>query len=109
MTMKARNLLFSALLIVTLSAKVSAVDSTAQSQDQAYREYIETYRKSQADYQKDRQIRTIVSVVLVAGLIALIAFGAIPAVRRSRETLEISRQQQKTLEEIRDLLKKHDT
>lgn len=69
MIMKPRYLLFSILLAATSSLTVSAADSAVQSQDQAYREYLETYRKAEADHQKDSQARTIVLVAVVAGLI----------------------------------------
>ena len=104
--MKLPNLWFSALLVSTLSVTAVAADATPQSQDQAYREYLETYRQNQEDNRKNSQVHTIVSVLLIAGLVV---FGLIPTLRKSREMLEIAKQQQKTLEEIRDLLKKRDT
>jgi hypothetical protein len=61
------------------------------------------YRDSEATYYRNVKLY----LVVVAGLFGgFIGFGFLPLARRSRESLELSKKQQKTLEEIRDLLKK---
>ena len=86
-------------MVMALPSPAFAADSASESRAQAYLEY----NKSQAAYRRENQIRTVVLLVVVAGLVA---FVIIPARRNSKRALEISEQQQQTLEEIRDLLKK---
>ena len=101
--MKRRNLLLGALLAATLTVTATGMDSASKSQDQAYREYLETYREATAARRKDYQVHTAVMLAIVAGLIG---FAIIPALRVAKRGLEINERQQKTMEEIRDLLKK---
>jgi large-conductance mechanosensitive channel len=91
-------------MFLMLAVTASAVDSTRESQNQAYRDYLETYRGSNAAYRRDKYILTLVDVAILAGLII---FVLVPARRALRTSLEKSKQQQKILEEIRDLLKKN--
>ena len=101
MIMKPRNLCLAGLLFVTLVVRASAADPTPKSQD-AYRDYLETYRKTEEAYSRSAQIRIVVLLTTLAGVIV---FVVVPASRRARAALEISERQQKTLEEIRDLLR----
>lgn len=104
--MKPPKLLLIAFLVATFAVAAFAADTTSESQDQAYREYLETYRKTeaayQAAYQRDAKIRNVVALAVFAGLIV---FVMVPLRRASKRALELNEQQQKTLEEIRDLLK----
>jgi large-conductance mechanosensitive channel len=81
----------------------SAADSNSLSRDQAYHEYLKAYTQSEATSRRDNRILMVVWVTVIAGVIV---FGVIPLMRKSKAALEISKQHQKTLEEIRDLLKK---
>ena len=116
-----RNLVLSALLLITLAITVSAAAPSAESQDQAYREYLEGYNKMEeanrkyaeaynaqvAAYQRKGDVTFICLMVVFAGVFVWWhRYVALPAINRAQLAVEIAKQQQKTLEEIRDLLKK---
>lgn len=108
--MKPPKFLLIALLVVAFAVTAFTAETTSESQNQAYHEYLETYRKTeaayQAAYQKDARIRNLIALAVLAGLIVFIM---VPVRRASKRALELNEQQQKTLEEIRDLLKNNDT
>jgi type II secretory pathway pseudopilin PulG len=101
--MKFPHLVLSILLVLSAALAAFAADTSSDAQDEAHREYMKMYRNSEATYYRNVKIY----LVVVAGLFGgLIVFGFLPLVRRSKESLELCKKQQKTLEEIRDLLKK---
>lgn len=83
--------------------EVRAAEATGSSNEQSYRDYLEATRKAQEEYLKDKRISYGVIAVVVAGLVLLVI---VPARRKMHAALELAEKQQKTLEEIRDLLKK---
>jgi hypothetical protein len=97
--MKPRHFILSAAMLVALASPGFAANSVAESQDQEYRDSLELYRQSE----KDAQIRLFGYSVFVAGFLFVLM---IPYRRSLRRSLELSERHQKTLEEIRDLLKK---
>ena len=107
--MKLRNWVSSALMAVSLASPVFAADSTTESEDPERREWMDLKRQELAADERDRLIHHVMLVVYLAVVTAfMIVYLRI--VRRSlanaRRALELAEQQQKTLEEIRDLLKK---
>lgn len=101
--MKFRSLILSILFVLSSAQAAFPADTSPDAQDEAHREYMKMYRDSEATYYRNAKIY----LVVVAGLFGgFIGFGFLPLARRSKESLELSKKQQKTLEEIRDLLKK---
>jgi hypothetical protein len=84
----------------------SAADAPSNTQDQAVQDYLEMQRKSEATYERNFKVYLGVVAVVFSAVGGMIVFGVLPLARRSKESLELNKQQQKTLEEIRDLLKK---
>lgn len=101
--MNPRIFLLSALLLLALAATASAVDSAPESLEHVYREYLESAKISDAAYQRDLQVRTVFGLAILTGLVV---FVIIPLRRSTKRAMAINELQQKTLEEIRDLLKK---
>jgi len=101
--MRLRILILSTLVAIALAPSLLAADSVSESQDKAYRDYLEAQQKSEAAYRRDNLIHTAVVLALVAGVVA---FVIIPVRRRTEQAMAINEKQLKTLEEIRDLLKK---
>lgn len=101
--MNTRKLLLSVLLVATICFQVRAADSPAYSEEQAYRDYLKSNQEMNDAYQRDSRVTAVILLVVVVGLFTLLTT---PLARRSRRAFELAERQQKTLEEIRDLLKK---
>ena len=101
--MNTRKLLASILLVATVWLPVHAVDPPSASKEESYEAYLKRRQEMYDAYQRDGRITAGVLLAVVGGLVA---FVILPASRRTRRAFELAEQQQKTLEEIRDLLKK---
>jgi nitrate reductase gamma subunit len=110
--MKTRTLILGLLLSLILGTMASL--RAAETTDQAYRDSLDAYRKSlvagqQADAaaEHSNRVRTIFGAAVIAGLIL---FVIVPLQRAQKvyaaKSIDILLQNQRTLEEIRDLLKK---
>jgi len=103
MLMKSCHLLLAFLFIAALTSSASAQEPAPDSAEQAYSEYLAASQAMQDAYLRDYQIRMAVLLAIGAGILLL---AAIPFRRAMNRALDISAQHQRTLEEIRDLLKK---
>lgn len=90
------------LIAVALASPIVSADSTTDAEEQERREYLELQRKSTATYERDSQISRVIGVLFLGGLVGLV----ISYRRFVGRALGIAELQQKTLEEIRDLLRK---
>ena len=95
--------MLSILFALTSARAISAANTSSDAQCEAVREYMKMYRDSEATYYRNVKLYLLVVTGLFGGVIA---FGILPLARRSKESLELNKKQQTTLEEIRDLLKK---
>jgi large-conductance mechanosensitive channel len=110
--MKPRTLILG--LILGWGLATAAALRAAEPTDQAYRDSLDAYRKSlvaneqaTAAAEHADRVRTIVGAAVIAGLVL---FVIIPLQRAQKayaaKSIDILIQNQRTLEEIRDLLKK---
>jgi hypothetical protein len=111
--MKLRNFVSSALMAVALASPIFAADSTTESDDQYHRDYLELKRKElEADQkdreadQKDRLFHHVLLVIYGTAVVAFLVFYFKTYRGFVRRSFELAKGQQKTLEEIRDLLRK---
>jgi Na+/H+-translocating membrane pyrophosphatase len=109
--MKSHNFLGLVFLVGLMAATAAIADTTSSTDDQTYRKSMEVYQANEEAYhnelvadEKTRQTFAVVAAAVVAGLIFFIL---IPAWREQRALTAIASQNQKLLEEIRDLLRKN--
>ena len=109
--MKSHNFLGLVFLVGLLAATAAIADTTSSTDDQTYRKSMEVYQANEEAYhnelvanEKTRQAFAVVGGAVVAGLIFFIL---IPAWRGQKALTAIASQNQKILEEIRDLLRKN--
>jgi preprotein translocase subunit SecG len=109
--MKLSNILCFVFLVGLLAVKAAASDTPSSTADDDYRKSMELYRANEEAYhnqleanERTRQAFAVIGGVVVVGLVILVL---VPAWRQQKALMAISAQNQKILEEIRELLKKN--